>query len=106
MNTNIKATNMELTPEIRDYLGKKLASLEKFVTPDDTGAMANVEIGRDTNKHQNGNIFFTEINFNIRHIDFRVKAYGDSLMASMDKAKDLALERLRTEKEKSIDHQI
>lgn len=106
MNTNIKGTGIELTTEIRSYLDKKLAALEKFVTDDDTGACANVEIGKTSNKHQSGNIFFTEINFTIRDIDFRVKAFGDSLMASMDKAKDLALERLRTEKGKTTDHQL
>jgi ribosomal subunit interface protein len=104
MNTNIKATGIELTPEIYDYLGKKIQSLEKFVTEEDTGANAQVEIGKTTNKQKSGDIYFTEINFTIRNIDFRVKALGDSLMSSMDRAKDLALERLRTEKDKSLNY--
>jgi ribosomal subunit interface protein len=105
MNINVKATGIELTPEISAYLDKKLSALEKFVT-NDTGATANIELGRTTNKQKNGEIFFTEINFNIRNIESRVTAYGDSLMASMDKAKDLALERLRTEKGRAAGHQL
>ncbi|HRY62676.1 MAG TPA: ribosome-associated translation inhibitor RaiA [Candidatus Paceibacterota bacterium] len=106
MNINIKGTGIELTPEIRSYLDKKIASLEKFVTEEDTGATANIEIGKTTNKHKSGIIFFTEINFTIRKADLRVKAFGDSLMASMDKAKDMALERLRTEKDRTASHQL
>ncbi|HBM45624.1 MAG: hypothetical protein UT05_C0005G0055 [Parcubacteria group bacterium GW2011_GWF2_38_76] len=104
MNINIKGTGIELIPEIYNYLSKKLSALGKFVTDDDTGACANVEIGKTTNKQKNGEIFFTEINFTVRGIDSRVKAYGDSLMSSMDKAKDLALEKLRTEKDKLTSH--
>ena len=31
MNTNIKATNMELTGAINDYVNKRLSGIEKFI---------------------------------------------------------------------------
>lgn len=104
MNINIKCTGIELTPEIRDYLNKKISALEKFVTEDDTGASVNADVGKTSNKHKCGEIFFTELICKIRKVDFTVMAYGDSLMASMDKAKDMALEILRKEKDKSLNY--
>lgn len=104
MNINIKAVNFELTPEINDYLNKKLSSLDKFVKEGDEGAYANVELGKSTNRRKNGNIFFTEINFKIDNEDMRVRADEESLIASMDKAKDKALEVLRERKGRKKDH--
>ena len=102
LNINIKATGIELTSEISDYLNKKVAPLNKFIREDDNNASAQIEIGRETNHHKTGNIFFTEINFRIDGKDFRARAVGDSLMSSMDKAKDIALETVRGEKDKKI----
>jgi len=104
LNVNIKATNIEITPDITDYLTKKLSALEKFIKESDSGAEAKVEIGKTTNHQLNGNIFFTEINFHIDDRDFRVRSELDSLMASMDKAKDLALLELRKNKDKNTEY--
>lgn len=106
LNVNIKATGIELTPEISSYLNKKISALQKFITDEDTGAFANIEIGKMTNHHKLGNIFFTEINFRIGNEDFRIKAQGESLISSMDGAKDMALEAVRRDKDKKTDHQL
>ncbi len=103
INKNIKASNIELTPDISNYLDKKLEALEKF-TKDDDGSYVNAEIGKLTNKHKSGNIFFTELNFRIDNEVMRARAEGDSLIYSMDKAKDKALEILRERKGRKKDH--
>ncbi len=43
MNYNLKGTNLSITPEIREYLEKKLASLDKVVDERDA-ARADVEL--------------------------------------------------------------
>ena len=101
ININIKTTGIELSSDITNYLNKKLSSLDKFVRDDDTGAEAKVEIGKETNHHKTGNIFFTEINFTIGGKTFRARSNGDSVMSSMDEAKDVAMELLREEKDKN-----
>ena len=53
MNINIKATNIDLTSEIRDYLNKRLSSLEKLL-PTDKETNIFVELGKESNHHQNG----------------------------------------------------
>jgi len=35
MNINIKATNMELTGAISDYVNKRLVTVEKFIKKED-----------------------------------------------------------------------
>lgn len=100
LNINIKTTGVELTAEISNYLNKKIEPLNKFVKESDNEAHAQIEIGKETNHHKAGKIFFTEINFRINGKDFRARANGDSLMSSMDDAKDIALKLAREDKDK------
>ncbi|MEI6296911.1 MAG: HPF/RaiA family ribosome-associated protein [bacterium] len=104
MNVNIKALGVELTPEITAYLKKKFSSLDKFVKDGDNDAHADIEIGKTTNHHNQGNIFFTEINFRVYGKNFNAKCQGESLMASIDKTKDVALEEIRKHKDILTDH--
>lgn len=104
MRNNIKAVNFEITAEIKSYLEKKLSALDKFVKEGDEAAYADVEIGKTTNRKKNGNIFFTEINFKINNEDMRARAEEESLIASMDKAKDRALEVIRERMGRKKDH--
>ena len=101
MRTNIKTTNITLTPEISDYLSKRLAGFEKVITHDSEVALVDVEIGRTT-KHQSGDIYRAEINIHIRHKSFRAVKETDDLYTSIDAAKDQMMEELRTNKEKRI----
>jgi ribosomal subunit interface protein len=43
LNRNIKVTGLELTPELHEYVDKKLAHAEKFVNGD-TAAHADIEL--------------------------------------------------------------
>lgn len=57
MNISIKASNIELTPALKDYTEKRLSALEKY-----GGDMTIVaEIGKTTDHHKNGDIFRAEV---------------------------------------------
>ncbi len=86
--TNIKASQMELTPAIADYVNKRVGMLEKIVSPDDTSAYASVEVGKSTKHHSQGDYFFAEINVHIAGKDFRAVAEKDDLYAAIDEVKD------------------
>jgi putative sigma-54 modulation protein len=61
MNIKTRAINFDLTDAINDYVNKKLSSLEKFVG----GAgevLCEVELGRTTKHHNNGDVFKAEVN--------------------------------------------
>ncbi|OHA27226.1 MAG: ribosomal subunit interface protein [Candidatus Taylorbacteria bacterium RIFCSPHIGHO2_02_FULL_46_13] len=102
MRITIKTTNITLTPEISDYLGKRLESLEKLTTRDNEVAIADVEIGRTSTHHHTGDIYRAEINIHIGHKSFRaVKETGD-LLTSIDAAKDQMMEELRSDKDRRL----
>src|SRR3989344_1866307 len=99
MEIKIKQTNIVLTPDIAEYLDKKLQILEKFVDPNDTTALCEVEIGKSTEHHQTGAIFFMEINLTLAGKQFRAVAQGETPAVAIDAVKDeLALELGRDKK--------
>lgn len=102
MKIQIKGTNMNLTDEISDYLHKKINMLEKFIDPNDTSVLCEVEIGRTTNHHKSGDVFRTEINIRQDGKHFRAVAEQESVMASIDEAKDEMSLELSNYKSKKI----
>ena len=102
MRINEKGTNLEITSRIREYFYKKLEHIEKFVNSDDDSAMLDVELGKTTNHHKNGEIFRTEINLQLKGKNFRAVAEEEDLFASIDIAKDDMVRQLQISKDKKI----
>ena len=102
MRTNIKVTNITLTPEISEYLEKRLGALEKLVRVKDESAMLDVEIGRTTKHHLSGDIFRAELTLNIGSKNFRASSETGDLYNSIDEAKDEMMDELRSNKERTI----
>jgi len=102
MKIQIKGTNTYITDETSDYLHKKIDMLEKFVDPNDTSVLCEVEIGRTTNHHKSGDIFRTEINLRQDGKHFRAVAEEESVLASIDFAKDEMSVELSNYKNKKI----
>lgn len=100
INIHIKTTNLTLTPEIKDYLDKKMEGLEKLIDPNDTSVSCQVELGRTSNHHKSGDIFRAEINLRKDGKQFRAVSEQDTLMASMDEAKDQIIEEFKSYKSK------
>ena len=97
---HIKTTNLTLTPEIKDYLDKKMEALERLIDPNDTSVSCQVELGRTTNHHKSGDIFRTEINLRVDGKQFRAVSEVDTLFASMDEAKDEIIQEFKSYKSK------
>jgi ribosomal subunit interface protein len=102
MRTTVKTTNITLTPDLSDYLTKRLSALEKLTTHDTEVALVDVEIGRTTKHHHTGDIYRAEINVHIGQRSFRAVQETNDLYTSIDAAKDQMMEELRTEKEKRV----
>jgi len=99
---NIKATGMDLTPAIKEYVAKKVDMLEKFVDSADTSVAVDVEVGKTTAHHQGGDVFRTEINFYIGGKQFRAESTKDDLYASIDEVKDELSRVLKEHKDKEL----
>ena len=88
MNINVKATNMTVTPDIADYLQKKMNMLDRLIDPTDTSVSCEVEVGKTTRHHKSGDIFRAEINLRKDGKMFRAVAEEETILAAIDEVKD------------------
>ncbi|USN95090.1 MAG: ribosome-associated translation inhibitor RaiA [Candidatus Nomurabacteria bacterium] len=72
VNTNIKATNLELVEHLVDHTNKKLSSLEKY----SAGESIDVAVELAKNNHKDGDVFRAE---------FRTFVFGKSFYAFSEK---------------------
>lgn len=102
MNISVKATNIELTPAISQYIDEKVGSLEKFiVAADPTTVRASVEVGKTTRHHHSGSdIFLAEINLYIDGKTFRAVSEQGTLYAALDDMKDEIAREITSSKNK------
>jgi len=75
-----KATNIELTEAIKNYLEEKLARVGKMTVDYDPVAKMAVEVGKSTEHHHKGPFFFCELTLEIP---------GDKLLLARDEKEDL-----------------
>jgi ribosomal subunit interface protein len=99
----LKGTNIQLTEAIEAAGDKVVQALERYVAPDDTSAIAEIEVARTTNHHRSGDIFRAEVNFHSRLGSMRAEAEKEDLYAALSAVKDEIVEVLRSKKGKRID---
>lgn len=101
MNKNIKATNIELTPAISDYVEKKFNAFDKFVPAGDTSGMCQVEVGKTTKHHKSGDYYKAEVNLRLSGKNFYAVSEKDDLYAAIDEVKDEIIYQITSSKDKS-----
>lgn len=99
MNINIKATNMELTSAINDYVNKRLLGIEKFVKEGEE-MIAYVEVGKTTNHHKQGDFFRAEFDIDISGSKFYTVSEKDDLYVAIDDAKQEIVRQITTTKDR------
>lgn len=102
MQVHIKATNTSLTPAVSDYIEKKVTSLEKFIEKEDTTADLQVEVGRTTEHHKQGDIFRAEFNLKTRQGTFYAVSERRDIYTALDEVKDELIDALRAKKGKRL----
>lgn len=102
MNISVKATNIELTPAISQYVDEKVGSIGKFIdTNDQANARANIEVGKTTKHHHSGeDIFKAELNFSFDGKHFRAVSEQGTLYAAIDDMKDEMIREIKSYKGK------
>ncbi len=91
MDITIKAKNLELTPEIKNYLNKKIGNLEKFKSGFDGSVTATAELGITTFHHRQGKIFRAEVNLSVPGSNqkiLRAVSEKENLFEAIDEVKD------------------
>lgn len=89
MKIIIKATNLELTPAINEYIEEKIGSLDKFLNKKfekESEVKIEVEIAKTTKHHKSGYIYYAEANMHLpgkilraEHSDWDVRVAIDNV---------------------------
>ena len=80
MNLSIKATNLDLTPAIKEYALDKFGHLEKFIK----GAIeTKIELERDR-KNNSGEVFRAEVTMFVGGKVIRADARAEDMYAAID----------------------
>lgn len=100
MKTNIKATGLTLTDEIRDYLDKCLEKVEKHLQSVDD-AVVSVELER-TMSHDAGEVFRGELTISGAGHSIRAESTGSTLHEAIDILENHVVGELRKVKGKKM----
>ncbi len=99
MNTNVKTTNISLTPAISEHITKRLEKISKLVESD-PAVKCDVEVGRTTGHHNKGDIFRAEIHIVGSHKNAYASAEQSDLYTAIDIVRDDIVRELTGAKEK------
>lgn len=100
--TEIQGTNVELTDAIRNYVTEKIESISRF-TKRFEPCDVSVEVGKTSEHHNKGDVFFAEMNVVVLGDVVRSHVVADDLYAAIDEAKDDVKRQLIDKKEKMVD---
>ena len=98
MQINIKTTNLDLTPALREYIEEKIGSVAKFLSRWDAEGLAEawVEIGRTSAHHHKGDVFRAVADIRVPGKTIRAEDEDWDARVAIDRVKD----KLKRETEK------
>ena len=97
MQIDIEATNLELTPPLKEYIEEKIGKLDKFLKRFEDGSVhARVEIARTTKLHRQGDVYHAEANLRFPGGMIRAEHEGEDIRVAVNEVK----EKLERELEK------
>lgn len=108
MQIDIKATNLDLTPSIQEYIETKIGSLDHFLTSFQSQSEIKVfvEIAKNTKHYKDGDVFYAEATFSIGKKSFRAEQDNEDIRVAIDKVKDKLQQEIKKFKEISQDFRI
>ncbi|PIR37917.1 MAG: ribosomal subunit interface protein [Candidatus Zambryskibacteria bacterium CG10_big_fil_rev_8_21_14_0_10_42_12] len=100
MNIKIQGTRIELTPDIKEYVEKKLEAVHKLVDQRDESVLYEVEVGKMTEHHEKGDVYKAEVHLRKKGGNLYATAHAEDVFAAIDKIKDEISHALSSDKEK------
>ena|SRR3989344_8151211 len=99
MKLTIKATTIDLTSEIKDYIEKRLEKIAPFIDALEEKPVVRVEVGKTTLHHESGPVYRAEIQVYYLSKVLRSVSEAEDLYAAVDEAQEEILEEITTHKE-------
>ncbi|MFH1346947.1 MAG: ribosome-associated translation inhibitor RaiA [Spirochaetota bacterium] len=108
MRIQIKATNLDLTPSIREYVEEKIGSLDKFLERFEKEGEIEVfiEVARTTKHHRSGKVFYAEVTFSLGKKVFRAEDLNEDIRLAIDEVRDKLQQEIKKYKEMKIDRHV
>lgn len=104
MKINLKATKIEMTDAISNYVQDKMDMLDKYLG--DTQVLnCDVEVERIISGQNKGEVFRVEVNLEVPHDLLRVEKTESDLYKAIDKVRDHLDEVIIKYREKARDKQ-
>ena len=104
MQTDIKATNIELTDAIRTAVQKHMDDLDTITARFGDVVRAEVEIGKTTEHHKKGEIYRAEIHVRLPGNLVYAEAEHEDLYAAINAAHKEARRQILANKEAYVDN--
>jgi len=102
MQIRIKATQIELTDSLKNYIQEKMDMLDKYLG--DIKVMnCDIEIEKTKSNQNKGKIFRAEVNLSVPGEMLRVEKTANDLYKAIDKVKDHLPRSIKRYKEKRRD---
>jgi len=104
MVINIQFSNVDSTDALKSYAYDKINGLQKYF---DNIQQADINIGRTTNHHQKGDVYYAEVNLHVPGDMIRVRKKTTDLYKAIDKVRDHMTVELKEFKDKlnSVDRE-
>lgn len=103
MNIDITTKNIDLDEPLRVFVNEKIGGLEKYIGSGNGAVEVRVEIGKSTEHHRNGLVFYAEANMKIGGRLLRGQAYHNDLRAAIVDVKEALKIEINKFKEKRKD---
>ncbi len=101
MKINIKVTNLDSTPAIREYIEEKIGSLDRFLKCGGKSEIeVFVEIARATKHHRHGNVLYAEATISLGKKILRAEHFDQDIRVAIDKVRDKLQREIKKHKEK------
>ncbi|MDB5266392.1 MAG: Ribosomal subunit interface protein [Parcubacteria group bacterium] len=97
MNIQIKATGIELTEAISEYVYKKIGAVEKYLG-ERTAVDAFVEVGKPSHHHKSGDVFRAEVRLVGEGLNLVATKESDDLYKAIDLVENEVKRELSSEK--------
>src|SRR5690606_34378231 len=96
MQIHFKGTNYELPASVSALAKRKVEGLTKYLGKGKESARAYVDLGKESEAHQNGNIWRADIVFDVDGNRYYAKSVEDSIEKAIDATVNELASTLRT----------
>ena len=105
-NLTIVCKDFDLTEAIKLYATEKMAALNKFFPENGAHASFNLRLGKTTNSHVNGKIFYVDVSIKTPEKNFGALVEAEDIYVALDQLKDDLAHNIAHYKDKSHSNSI